>query len=477
MIASRPAAPRVAVCALAFALALGFADSVRRIPVQVSDSLDVIVAAASARSATALFLDASGWSGTTLRPLRYVQARWLLDLADATGLSYSTVFRGTHVVLTVLLVLTFAACLRVDDWLDAAAAAFALTVFTGLHTFTAVLREAFPVNHYAEVALSALTVFALARRRQRAMAETIALLLLVVCLLVVESGVLVWLVIVACALLRMPGIGRRGAIAATLVLLLYAGARQQLDIVSPGLGGRGTGFGGRYLEPDELRARFGANPWPLYSYNVAGGALSTLFSEPRFGVYQLLQPLKDDGLSPVVPINIGSSALVTVGLALFIATRQRAWRRGLDEDDRLALVGLLVVAASAAMCAAYIKDEIISTAGAFYALAAYAPARALLRWSGSTRHRLLAVAAATVFFLAAAPLWAFRTVGSHFELRKTAFSLRNDWAGLLLPDERDRWPQDPTALALTRRFKEDALYRRATSPSFMPNWGDRWWVE
>ena len=59
-------------------LALPIAQSVYRIPVQVSDSLDVILVADEAPSTSALLarLGAAG----TLRPLRYVQARWMIAI-------------------------------------------------------------------------------------------------------------------------------------------------------------------------------------------------------------------------------------------------------------------------------------------------------------------------------------------------------------------------------------------------------------
>ncbi len=471
---SRLFRPRTAAYTLAALLALAFADSVYRIPVQVSDSLDVIVESAKAPSATRLLVEAGGWSADTLRPMRYVQARGLLAVANATGLSYNTVFRGAHAAIIVLMLLVFVACIRIDGWLDVAALAFCLTVLTGLHTFGAVMREAFPVNHYAEVALVSLVAFAVARRRPRWISQALLLLLLAWCLLLIESAVLIWVVIVMCAALRMPGIRWRTALVATLMLVAYAGGRQALEIASPGIGARGSGWGGVYYSGAELRERFSDNPFPLYAYNTAGGLLTVLFSEPRFGVYELLRPDRPEGPSPVVPINIAASALVTTALAIYAAMLLRR-REGVRPDDRAVIVGLVVVGISAGLCLTYIKDEIVSTAGAFYALAAFAPIRAMLgrATAGPTRLALLI----TAFFIVAAPLWAFRTVGTHFELRRTAYYSRNDWAGLLPPGRRESWPSDPVALTITSRLKNEALQRRTISPRFLPRWGERYWVE
>jgi len=49
--------------------------------------------------------------------------------------------------------------------------------------------------------------------------------------------------------------------------------------------------------------------------------------------------------------------------------------------------------------------------------------------------------------------------------------------GLLPPEGRDTWPADATALAITRRLKDEALHRRTISPRFLPRWGERYWVE
>ncbi|MEQ1575656.1 MAG: hypothetical protein ABL993_15560, partial [Vicinamibacterales bacterium] len=203
--------------------------------------------------------------------------------------------------------------------------------------------------------------------------------------------------------------------------------------------------------------------------------LTVLFSEPRFGVYELLRPDRAEGPSPVVPINISASALVTTALVVYVVMLLRRRREGLRPDDPSVIVGVVVIAVSAGLCLTYIKDEIVSTAGTFYALAAFAPIRAMLgRATGGPTRLALLIAA---YFLVAAPLWAFRTVGTHFELRRTAYYSRNDWAGLLPPGRRESWPSDPIALAITSRLKSEALQRRTISPRFLPRWGDRYWVE
>ena len=126
-----------------------------------------IVIAATYPSMSALIADAPRFSPTTFRPLRYVQARVMVALTEATGLSFRAVFRGTHVILFVALVGLFVMAARVRTGVDLAAFAITLPVFFGIHTFAAMLQEAYPVNHFAEVGVGSLAVVVLALRPPR----------------------------------------------------------------------------------------------------------------------------------------------------------------------------------------------------------------------------------------------------------------------------------------------------------------------
>jgi hypothetical protein len=135
----------------------------------------------------------------------------------------------------------------------------------------------------------------------------------------------------------------------------------------------------------------------------------------------------------------------------------------------------MVIIANAALNAAYMKDEIISVGGLFYAVAAFIAVRALL---DTTPRRTLAGGALIAVLLAtSAGLWAFRAAGMHYVLRYDAFKTRNDWVEVLRPDKREDWPRDERELAITRAIRDEVIARRVASPSFMPRWADRYWVE
>ena len=454
---------------LAGALGIAVAQSVYNIPIQVSDSLDVIIESRQPPSSWDLFVSqVSQASATTLRPGRYLQARWLGELADAGGGAYHVVFRGLHALLACAIVVLFAWVARARTATDVAALGIALTVLIGHHTFSGMMREAYPVNHYAEIACGALLIVGIAQRRPRALPQIVALAILAAGLLVIESAVLLWVVLVGCVVIGLPGLTRKTAYIATGMLALYLAARPILDISSPGIGSHGSGWLTTMYSADELATRFGSNPWPFYAYNILGGALSVVTSDPRFGVYRVLSwPWP-----PVVIVHLVSSLALSVAMVGYARVSLRRPVSSWTTETRLTALAAVVLAVSALLCATYIKDEIVSTAGVFYALAAYATIRWLfdVAIEGGVRG---AVAAAGIVL--AASLWGFRTVGTHYELRRTAFVTRNDWAIDATPPSGDDVSADDRARF--SKLRADALQHRVTSPGFLPQWGERYWIE
>ena len=461
--------------AIAALVTIPIAYGLYRIPIQVSDSLEPIVVAQKSESTVALLKNSVAFSPTTFRPSRYLQARWLLQTADALGVTYNAVFRSVHVALLVLLVLLFLLAVRVRDWTDLVAFSVACPVLLGIHTFVAMLLEAFPVNHYAQVGVCALAVFVLAQRPARWYAPWLACGLMVVALAVVESGVMVWVTVICCAAAGMPGIRRSTVIATTVLLASYLVVRHQLGIVSPGIGGHGSGFGADFYSAEELAQRFGAHPVPFMIYNVVGGLASLLFSEPRNGVYSLLVTWRTGELHPVVAINIVSSLATTAVLGWYAVTHLRTRRSEWTESDRTFAAAAAVFIVNVPLTAVYIKDEIISVGGLFYAVCTFIAVRALIE--SLPRRRTDVAFALTILLATTASLWAFRVAGVHYQLRYDAFKLRNDWIEVLRADKHEDWPEDSAELALTSRLRAEAIERRTASPSFMPRWGDRYWVE
>jgi hypothetical protein len=286
---------------------------------------------------------------------------------------------------------------------------------------------------------------------------------------------MVWVTVICCAVAGLPGVNRTTVVATTVVFAGYLVLRHLLGISSPGIGGHGSGFGDRFYSPEELAERFGAHPLGFMLYNVIGGLASLLFAEPRQGVYVLLAAWRGGEIHPVVIINIISSAATTALLIWYAAARLPRSRSAWSDADRAFVAACAAFTVNAAFNAVYIKDEIMSPAGLFYAITAFIAVRALI--DSLPGRSVAATSLVTCCLLALATLWTFRAIGDHYQLRYHAFITRNDWVDVLRPDTHDDWPENPTELAITKRLRAEAIGRRTTSPSFMPRWADRYWVE
>jgi hypothetical protein len=464
--------PRSAAWALGALTAVALAGSVYRVPIQVSDSLEVIERVIPMPSATAAFVDGLHNSPTMLRPLKEVRTRLLVQAGEALGGRYHLVFRGYHALAGGILIALFVWVCRARSWTDVAALAAALVVLTGMHTFVGLFRESFPVNHYLIVAVSALGTFALAQSRGGWLADAAAIVLLAVATLSFESGLLVWPVAVAAYLAGLRGISRRGIVLMTLAVVLYAGLRVgYLGKQGAGVGERGTGFGAGALTGDEQIERFGSRPLVLYAYNVTMTATSVLLSQPQIGRFTVVNAWNAGPLPPVFIVQIASSLLTTALIAWYVFSRGPAGSRRWREPVPLTFMAVLAV--SALMSYAYAKDEIISTAGVFYAVAAYAALRAVF----DLRPPTWAGALLVVFALAVSSLWAVRSAGLHLRLRHGAFEARAGWAYVLSPTARANWPKDAHTLRVVSRMREEALLRPTAAPAMLPKWTELWWGE
>ena len=486
---------RQAAYGAAAILALTFAYGLMRLPVQMSDSLEQLLNAQQSPSVLAHF---ATWAQTRayLRPMFFAEVKALFDLADG---HYWLVFRGFHALLVCAALALFVRALRVRSWDDFAAAIFALTVFTGLHTFRGVVREAFPVSHYLQVVVLCLLTLNLAQGRVAPrpdksvlagrsasadrhggwLIDAAACMTFIVASLTLESGLLVWVVIVAAWACGMRGVSRRGLVAVTVLLGVYFLVRfWLLSVGTPGLDERSSGFLLRMLEPEEIQQRFGSSPGVFYVYNVATSFLSVLFSEPDGGVFEGVCAWMAGDVPPRLYLAVASSCLTTGLIAWVVAVCVRGGARSMrDELGQLLMVSITVIIANAAMSYVYTKHEILSVAGCFYAIAAFVAGRHALDWlrreaSGAARIVVVVVLAS------AAALWAFRSIGVHHMLLVQAFKVRNDWARM--PAEMpvdDGSPAARQAAALFRQLRRDAVAMPVSNPHLVPRWVDRWWGE
>jgi hypothetical protein len=455
---------------MAAVLAATMAYDVWRVPVQVYDSLSEILEAQRSPSIAASFrrsLDGAAY----LRPARIAQIKAVHDVSgDHLHLGY----RGFHVALLLAFFWLFTRALRVESGTDASAAVFALTVVTGLHTFPAFVREAFPINHFLEIAVLGLLALNLAQSRGGWWADAAAALVFTLAALTLESGLLVWVVIAAAWASGLRGISTRGVIVVTALMAGYAALR--LGVLSealPSLSERSSGFLLTRLEPDELQRRFGGAPVVIYAYNVGASLLGVLLSEPRDGVFVAVRSWLDGDVLPRTWIALISS-LLTGALVGWAFVRRLREGGPLDGADRLAIVAAAVLPANAVLAFSYTKDEIMAFGGVFYGLAAYAAARAALV-SLATARRRGTVLAVSLVLLTMASCWAIRSLSVHQVMSRQAFRVRNDWvkAPAFLRAE-NRWPAAPDGVAIVEALQRQAFDAPVRNPQLVPEWNGRW---
>jgi hypothetical protein len=464
--------PVIVAWALGVLTALAVAGSAYRMPIQVSDSLEVIQRVIPMPSATAAFVDGLYNSPTMLRPLKEVRTRLLVQTGEALGGRFHLVFRGYHAIAGAILIGLFVWVCRARSWTDVAALAAGLVVLTGMHTFVGLFREAFPVNHYLIVAISTLATFALAQSRGGWLVDLTAIVLLASATLSFESGLLVWPVAVAAYAAGLRGISRRGVALMTLIVVLYAIFRVgYLGKQGAGVGERGTGFGAGALTQEEQVARFGNRPSVFYAYNVTMAASSVLLSQPQVGRFTVATAWNNGSLPPVFIVQIGSSILMTALIAWSVLgggpSGAKRWR------EPVPLTFAAVLGVSALMSYAYSKDEIMSTAGVFYAVAAFGAMRGLL----ALRPSIWIATPLLVVSIVLSSAWAVRSAGLHLRLRHGAFEARAEWAYIISPMTKANWPKDAHTLKVVSRMREEALLQPTITPALLPRWTEQWWGE
>ena len=464
--------PSHAAWILTALFAVAVSASVYRIPIQVSDSVEILEAVDKTPSIAAAFTQGLYASRTMLRPMRQTVTKALLEAAHALGDRYNVVFRGFHAATAAVLIGLFTLVARPRSWADVAALALALLVLTGLHTFTGMVREAYPINHFLLVAIYCLMVFALAQARGGLWTDVAACACFTVASLTLESGLVVATVAFAAYAAGLRGISRGALVAIAALTVGYVILRVGgLHMIGNAVGERQTGFGTTMLSTTDLRVRFGGMPWVLYAYTILSSALTVPLSQPIAGQWTAVGALKAGDFQQLFYLNdICTSLVATTLVVWYLSTRgangRRRWR------DPIPLTSLAVLAGSAALSYAYAKSEIMSAAGVFYALVVFlALAEGAQRLTAGTSQSLRVPILVIVLCVSSA--WAFRAVGLEYRLQRGAFDARSEWV-LRMPPYHD--PPVPEAEArLTLQLRDEALHRGRTNPYLLwPRFGRLW---
>ena len=445
--------------ALTGLFAIAVSASVFRIPIQVSDSAEIIEQTERTPSVVAAFTDGLYASRTMLRPMRQAGTKILLEIAHAAGDRYNLAFRGFHAASAALLIVLFTIAARPRDAIDTAALGFALLVLTGLHTFTGMMREAYPINHFLLIAIYSLVAFLLARSRGGLLIDIAACVCFAAASLTLESGLAILPMVIATYWAGLRGISRNAIIAMMVLAAGYVALRVGgLHMIGNAVGERQTGFGTEMLSTADLRARFGDRAWLLYAYTIVCSALTVPFSQPIAGQWTAFAPWDPDAW-PVFYLNdIGTSLIATAVIAWYFARGR--WR------DPTSMAMLAVLVGSAVLSYAYAKSEIMSAAGVFYALVVYWAARELVG-------RLTPAPTTLVIILIVSSAWGWRAVGLQYRLQRGAFDARSEWV-LRMPPYHD--PPVPAAEErITPRMQDEALHRGRTNPYLLwPRYARLW---
>jgi hypothetical protein len=171
-----------------------------------------------------------------------------------------------------------------------------------------------------------------------------------------------------------------------------------------------------------------------------------------------------------------ATSIATTALIAWAAVRSLR-SAALADTGKFIAVFASVLGANAVLSFSYTKDEIISPAGVFYALAAFAVMRELLTVSAGWRPPVRLVC--TVFLCLLTIGWTFRSVGVHILMRTQAIKHQNDWAPLPFAWQRnDDWPEEPEAQQLILQLRREAIALPLPNTRVdEPEWPSRLWLD
>ena len=142
-------------------------------------------------------------------------------------------------------------------------------------------------------------------------------------------------------------------------------------------------------------------------------------------------------------------------------------QRNFNRDDQLVALFLMVLAANAVVSYPYVKDVVMSPAGAFLAVAAFVAARnllAVLPSSASPRVASLLVAG----FALLGTTWGIRVIGTYAGLRTAAHVDRNEWAYAEMSQHDDGVAIGGSGAALFQVLRDDAIFVHPPPPPLSP---------
>ena len=364
------------------------------------------------------------------------------------GVYHALVILQFALILTALLVM-----FRATGGGEVVAAIVALSIAVGLHT-SRILFLFVPLNAYSTSMLIVLAVALLALMPRRGWHEWVLLPLTLLGLLWLELAILIVPIVLVAWLMKAPGTTWRSLAASGAGLAIYLVARLGF---APALGmsSPNTGLGFSSISPEESTALFAHAPWLLWIYNSGSTLLTVLASEPRAGVFRLIESLLQGRVPLWMWIHVLSSVATTVLLCVAlpgIGTRP-------SRDRLIAAFGAVLMVGGSALAFLYTRDRIGLPVGIGYAMITYVALSAMLERRGSAVRRVAVAALVTVLGVC----WSIRTAEGYVTLRDTALDYHTEWGR-------------PEAIALATdtviggRMRAEALQRQPPDPLGDPEW-------
>jgi hypothetical protein len=431
-----------------------------RLPLDVSEN---ILAFLSAHTTLGTLITRGG----VFRPLG-----WLFFRGGLDG-SFGHPFEGFR-LLSILSLAGIFVCgfhiLRVRTALSWGVALLTLVVMIGMHPFHQSVRET-AVNHHLILACFLFCAVAIAVSANRWWSDPLAVLIMLCALLLMEAGVLVWVAIAVGWLTGLRGITWRGVAASTALVATYLVVYLFL-LDAPSTGSRGGGFGFQMLGPSEVRDRFGANPLPLYVYNIMASVMTVLASEPRGGVFSFINQILNGPLVIGSVLNVVTSLLTTAVMIWFVVQRWRSWLAlEFTHGDRVFLVGVAVLAANGVVSFPYLKEVVMTTGALAYALAV-CPAFMLFVERLQRPAVALARAGLACTILAIVSVgWTARAALFFVDVQVAAYASQKSWVTVdTWIAQQQRSPLSEAEWAVVRQWRKEMLAKPVPRAYLLPSW-------
>jgi hypothetical protein len=418
---------RLAAFAAGLIATLGVGAALQRVPLEVSEVVGNLLYFQTAPPAGQImaetFAGPSGPKGV-LRNFSFATGKFLFDVS---GGRYLIVYRSFHTALVLILLLSLVHLVKVDSRATFGVAMLASVALVGGHTFHEAVRET-ETNIKLIVPAMLMASLVLAASPPAWWKDAVAVVASFFAFFSNELGLLLWVLFVVAYLVGFRGVSWKGLVALTLLLLAYFFLRFVIwEVGSLGLNERSSGFGFYRYDPAELNARFGANPYPLYAYNVLAQWLTVFFVEPRSGAFVVTRGVLDGNPQWGSLLEVVTSTLTTAVMGWYVAVRLGSWwRLQFDHWDRLFLVSMAIASANAVISFPYAKEVTMSAGSVFYALAIFPAFRA---WLSADRASVSLARAVLVYGLVVCISvgWAARGFSFFVDMRRSAYRAQNAW--------------------------------------------------